>query len=172
MNKKIFLVIIIALIPLISFILCYTFSIQGETLENLKETYALYYLDFLFIIFNALFLYAIKINYRVLKWSFAFSAIVLTVINHAYWTFQNNVGIVHLIFAIIEMTLLITVIFSKTNNKTLYIIMMIPVMIYFLSAFVIEAFIYTPVVILETLPHLIGLIVVSLRLVKPKMFGA
>ncbi len=172
MDKKIFLAILLACIPIVSFLFSYVFSVQSDTLEHFKSTYALYYLDFLFIIFNALLLYAVKINKKALFISLAFSAILLTALNYAYWTFQSNVGIAHLIFAIIEMSLLITAIFSKTNNKTLYLIMMIPVMIYFLSAFIIELFIYKPIVILEAIPHLIGLIVVVFRLARPKLFHA
>lgn len=168
-RTKIILSIILALLPIISFILYYTFSVQTGTLDNLKNTYALYYLDFLFIIFNLLFLYSIIINYRVLKWAFVLSAIVLTVINYTYWTLQNNVGIVHLIFAVIEMSLLITAIFSKTTSRKKYLYMMIPILIYFLIAFTLEAFIYRRE-LLEAIPHLIGLIVVSLRLIKPKLF--
>ncbi|MGV8150225.1 MAG: hypothetical protein ACP5NV_00680 [Candidatus Woesearchaeota archaeon] len=168
-RTKIILSIILALLPIISFVLYYAFSVQGGTLDNLKENYALYYLDFLFIIFNLLFVYAIRINYRVLKWSFVFSTIVLSVINFAYWTFQDDVSVVHLIFSIIEMGLLITAIFSKTIDRKKYVYMMIPILIYFLIAFILETFIYRRE-ILEAIPHLIGLIVVSLRLVKPNLF--
>ena len=169
-KQKIFFAILLAVLPIISFILNYHYSVQSGTLENFKTTYALYYLDFLFIIFNALILCAVRINYKILGVTLVLCALILTFLNFTYWTFQRDVGIVHLIFAIIEMSLLITAIFSKTINRKAYLIMMIPIMIYFTGAFIIEAFINTPVVILETIPHLVGLIAVSLRLTKPKLF--
>jgi hypothetical protein len=169
--QKLFLAIIFALIPIISFVLSYHYSVESNTLHEFQTNYAPYYLDFLFIIFNVLILYAVRLNYKLFGAIFISSLLVLGLINYIYWTFQPGMGIVHLIFAAIEISLLITAIFSKATNKKTYLIMMIPVLLYFSAAFIIELFIYKPVVVLEVTPHLIGLIVVSLRLIMPKLFG-
>jgi hypothetical protein len=169
--KKVFLAILLALLPIISFILSYNYSIQSNTLHEFQNNYAPYYLDFLFIIFNVYILFAVRLNYKLLGTIFIFCLLALGLINYLYWTFQSGMGITHLIFASIETSLLITALFSKEVNKQLYKIMMIPIIIYFMAAVIIELFIYKPVVILEAIPHLIGLIVVNVRLIKPKLFN-
>ena len=169
MNKA-YLAIILGLIPVISFILMWNFSAQGNTLEEFKGNYGSYLLDWLFVPFNLFFVYAVRLNYKLFSLIFIISLAAVGLVNAIFWTFETNIGIVHLVFAAIEMSLIIASLVSKPIDEKTFIILMVIAGIYFLCSFIIESFVYRPVNIYETSVHLLGILVITIRVIRPQWF--
>ena len=159
--------LILVLIPIISFLLNYYFSIQSNTLQQFKGNYALYYLDWLFLPFNLLILYAFKLDKKKLMIFTISSFIIIGFLNAMYWQFSRNVGYIHGIFASIELGLLLTIVFSEWKIKKYAIISLIPILIYFLLGLVVLLFIYkySMLNLIESILFIIGMIAIITKIV-------
>ena len=147
--SKLVLSIIFSLIPLIFWFIQYFLSKKMGILANFKAHFTCYYVDWIFIPINLLFLYSIKINnafYYLLLIS-----IIFNIALHVFWgkiinqtnshLFSkktkkiNLMGIFHLIFQILEFCIIISILFF-TPISSLILLELFFVLIYSLGILV------------------------------------
>ncbi len=127
---KIILTIILVSIPIFSIMLQKHYAKKDKRLNSFNKTYAVKYLDWIFILFNITFLYAVKLQY----WNIIIIliSIIGSIIMHKIWSknkkkdlcFFHNIktrkltkaGLIHLIFTAIEASLMIIFMLSYIKN--------------------------------------------------------
>ena len=131
---KLLIAVILAILPIISFFLQYNFSKKENCLKAIKKHVTVFYSDWIFVIFNILFVYSVSFtSIGGLILILIFSAIA-NIAMHIYWSrlpieedgshMYNsktrkllNAGKVHFLFSTIETALILTFLFSPTINK-------------------------------------------------------
>ena len=131
------LTLILASLPLISFFVQHEDSRRRGVFKSFKKHWTCFYADWIFVFINALFLYSTRISVNTLAICFLVS-IIFNFTSHYFWSKSNEFdyglghfyykdlkklnlsGYAHLIFSIIEMTIIFTVIFSYSRSYLIY----------------------------------------------------
>ncbi len=137
--------ILLALVPIVHFSLLYYFANKRRMLASVRGNYALWYTDWLYLPFNALYIYAIAINPILLGLSFLFSITASLLVHHflrdramrqegktlfvADGKYTTE-GHIHFVFSVIEMSLVLNALVSAPISL-LYILLFVPVLLYF-----------------------------------------
>lgn len=142
---KLFISILLALVPVLHFTLLYYFAKKNDRLHFVRKNYALWYTDWLYLPFNALYVYTLIINPILLGLSFIFSMTVSIITHHfirdravkqegktlfvskGKYTHEAHV---HFIFSVIEMSLVLNALFSVPIS-IFYTYLFIPILLYF-----------------------------------------
>jgi len=131
--ERILVGILLALIPVINFCLAYHFSRQEGKLHRFRNHFTFYYADWLFVLFNFLFVFAVRGDYY---WAFvlALFSIVCAFIMNIIWFAHHRktkneghmynfktrrltrAGLTHAIYLPIQLFLIIYFVFFSINN--------------------------------------------------------
>lgn len=150
MIKLFVLSLVLSLLPLVSFLVIYSFSYKYNRLRLLKDNYAIAYLDWIFVPFNFL----IPLNI-VFSWTRFIPAIILTIIGSIILNFKwkkmkqipsetkylinkngfSPEGYTHLIFMSLQAAIISTVIISKAISS--YYIILLALLLMYLIAYLI-----------------------------------
>lgn len=138
MIVKLTISIILASLPFFSYFLRKHFSKKEGQLDMFNHHWTTRYSDWLLVPFNLIFLYAVKIDYTLLIVILILS-ILVNYIFHKIWgkenkqgkekihfyhknsTRINNAGKTHFVFAVIELTMIITFFINSITNIFFYI---------------------------------------------------
>ena len=149
MDVKIIIALLLTILPILSFSLQYYFSKKDNCLKALRNHGAVFYSDWLFVIFNLLFIYSVSLpTFSKFILVFVFS-ILANIVMHAYWSKMPiekegshmyhiktrkllRAGIVHFCFSIIQLALIILFLLSPIKNS-LYFYESIVLGLFFLS---------------------------------------
>ena len=130
--------LILAIIPVINFSLKYFFSFRAGELGLFKKHFVTYYADWIFVLFNFLWIFSAKANFKALFLFFIVSIIVFITLN-LYWIKLHRkekrpvylfdiksgkikpAGIIEFIFFIFEATLIAGFVFSNVSSIFVYI---------------------------------------------------
>ena len=138
--------IILGIIPAIHYFVLYYIAKKKKLLANMKKIYALQYLDWTFVPFNFLFAYMLNIDI------YLFISLIIGVLGsyfmHEQWRrmknkpteskfFANNKnftiqGKIHMIFTAFEI-MLVAYVFLFAEKSFIFLLSMIPLLIYFLG---------------------------------------
>jgi hypothetical protein len=117
--NKLFIAVVLGMLPVLSFILQYYFSKREKILNKFKNHFICYYLDWLLVPFGIIWPYVVHVSGGIIFLALGLS-FILSIATHAFWyflgkkdgersyifDFENRkltgAGIVHFFFSIIE----------------------------------------------------------------------
>jgi hypothetical protein len=126
---KILISILLALIPIYSWIGQYFFSKKDKLLNSFKKHWTCYCWDWIFVIINIFFVYSIE--FANIIYVFLLVSILINLLSHHIWWKRNKIRkekghffhiktnklnkawIIHLIFSVIQLTILLSIVFLK-----------------------------------------------------------
>jgi hypothetical protein len=165
-------------IVIINFVLQYYFSKENGRLKQFKNHFAGYYLNWLFLPFNILFIYSVDLNFFSIFIVLTLSTIA-TIISHKYWGKKslknledgpffkkgtNNLsksGKVNSIFSVVQLSLII--LFMIHNNGSLLShLLLLPIVIFLLMGLISSKKIHGRVILSDLLMIIIGIILLIL----------
>lgn len=126
---KILIAIFLSLLPIFSWIGQYYFSQENKLLNSFKRHWTCCYWDWIFILINIFFIYSIEISSII--YIFLWISIIINLFTHYIWWKSNKLNksnghlfyyktnklnkawTIHLIFSIIQLTIVLSIIFLK-----------------------------------------------------------
>jgi len=134
---KFLISIILSTLPLISWWSQYLASKRNHVLNSFKKHWTCYYGDWIFVIINILLLYSVNISNKI--YVFFIISFLINILSHFIWGNKNKVngekshfydqitnklnysGIFHMVFSIVEMTILFTIFFLEPKLPMIFI---------------------------------------------------
>lgn len=134
---KLIVSILLALLPLFVWIIQYFYSKSHNLLKIFRKHWTCYYGDFIFVIINFFFIYSVSISKII--YFLALISIIVNLCAHAIWGNQNKKksiychlyykktnklnlsGYAHLVFSIIETTIILGIIFLTPKLPIIFI---------------------------------------------------
>ena len=133
---KYLLTLVLISLPLFSWIGQYYFSKKHDLFESFQKHWTCYFGDWVFVAINGLFLFSVKISSLLIY--LAIASVIINLYTHYVWSKNhpknnagmhlffkgtsriNGSGIIHIIFSIIEMTLIASVFFLEPIRPFIY----------------------------------------------------
>jgi hypothetical protein len=147
--KMISLAIILALLPIFSFLLQYFISNRNKKLKYFKELIPVMYLDWIFIPFNILVVYSIESVSRLVLWIALLTSFITNFSVHRYWyprdgkpesywfckkSIMSQMNVTHMVYSSLQTAIIL--IFIISNLKLIFgLAACILLMVYFIMRF-------------------------------------
>lgn len=134
---KFLIAILLASLPLISWMIQYYASKKNGLIKSFKDHWTCYYGDWIFVIINFLFIYSVQISN--ILWITLLMSLIINIFTHTTWGNTNKseksnghffyhqtnklnyAGISHLIFSTIQMGIIMSIIFLKPVTPFIFI---------------------------------------------------
>ena len=183
--------LILALIPVLNFIIQYFLSKKEKTLKPFKENLICYYLDFIFIPFNFILAYTLVFPLQKL-WLFALIAVLINIFFHyAFWVRyekesqrsylfkarskkitlsdaihakkMTSAGIMHFIFSTIQTFFILEFFFFSLTNIWMYFNLFI-LMLFFIGVFIFSSKMHKKILPESILTLVVGILALIAKL--------
>jgi len=177
--EKIYIGLILALIPVLSWSLQYYLAQKQGILKLFKGHPSVYYLDFIFILFNFSFVFCFVFN-KIIFFSSILGAIIGTIFIHLLWIKVHlnkklpfymfdiktrrftYAGIWHFFYCIFELTLVFLFLLSSLSNLFAYICLFL-IFIFFIGTIPSSKYIHGKVSMTDIPFFIIGLVIILIK---------
>ena len=133
MDIRVFVSIVLAIFPVVNFVVVNKLSKRKGKISLFRKHFTCFYVDWIFVLFNLLWIYVVEIDFRLILILFLVS-LLFNIISHYYWIMilergdpplfgfrkMSSSGVVHFIFSTAESTLIFVFLVSKVNSLLLF----------------------------------------------------